>query len=134
MYSNTKTAPAGELSAERMMCTVRIIMTSPTLRQAALEYRPHAVNVELAKRMGVDSRGPQAAAGVRGVGVDHHDRARRSRRARSDWRQLGVDDIVPRLEATFAEFTGLIAGARAAGLSIWPPPRGRGLLEWDYLL
>ena len=29
-------------------------MSSSTLRQAALEFRPHAVNVELAKRMGVD--------------------------------------------------------------------------------
>ena len=37
-----------------MMCIVRIIMSSPTLRQAALEYRQHAVNIELAKRMGVD--------------------------------------------------------------------------------
>ena len=50
------------------MCTVRIIMTSPTLRQAAVEYRPHAVNVELAKRMGVDLDDRRLAAGVRGVG------------------------------------------------------------------
>ena len=36
-------------------------MSSPTLRQAALEFRPHAVNVELAKRMGVDLDGSRAA-------------------------------------------------------------------------
>jgi len=37
-----------------MMCTVRITCPSPTFEQATLEYRPHAVNVELAKRLGVD--------------------------------------------------------------------------------
>ena len=66
--SGTKIAPAGELTAERLMCIVRIIMSSPTLRQAALEYRRHAVNIELAKRMGVglDDRGLQLVC--RGVG------------------------------------------------------------------
>ena len=53
MYRNTKNAGIGELTASRLMCTLRIIMSSPTLRQAAMEFRPHAVNVELARRMGV---------------------------------------------------------------------------------
>src|SRR5689334_7613306 len=39
MYTGTKTAPAGSLSAERMLCTIRIIMSSTALRQAALEFR-----------------------------------------------------------------------------------------------
>src|SRR4029078_3117867 len=54
MYNGTKSAPPGALSAERMMCIVRIIMTSPALKQAALEYRPHALNLEVAKRLGHD--------------------------------------------------------------------------------
>jgi AcrR family transcriptional regulator len=112
MYVATKTAPPGALSADRMMCTVRIIMTSPTLRQAALEYRPHAVNVELAKRLGVDleSRRLKLVSAVWGsiimtamadlseVGVD--------------WERIGIDDIVSRLEATFAEFMNEIEDVR----------------------
>ena len=54
MYRNTKSAGIGELTASRLMCTLRIIMSSSTLRQAAMEFRPHAVNIELARRMGVD--------------------------------------------------------------------------------
>jgi AcrR family transcriptional regulator len=112
MYASTKTAPPGALSADRMMCTVRIIMTSPTLRQAALEYRRHAVNVELAKRLGVDLEDRRlklvsalwgsiimtAVADLSEVGVD--------------WERIGIDDIAARLEATFAEFMNEIADVR----------------------
>lgn len=108
MYNNTKAAPPGGLSADRMMCTVRIIMTSPTLRQAALEYRPHAVNVELAKRLGVDieSRTLRLISALWGSIImtalaDLAD-------AETDWEQVGIDDIVSRLEATFVEFIGVI--------------------------
>ncbi len=111
MYSATKSAPAGALSADRMMCTVRIIMTSPTLRQAALEYRPHAVNVELAKRLGVDLEdrrlrlisamwGSIIMTALGDLGDDG-----------VDWQGIGVDDIVSRLEATFAEFVSEIRDA-----------------------
>jgi hypothetical protein len=104
MYTGTKTAAAGALSAERTMCTVRIIMTSPILRQAALEYRPHAVNVELAKRLGVplEDRRLRLISAMWGsiimtaLGDLADDDV--------DWAQLGVDDVVSRLEATFAEF------------------------------
>ena len=96
------------------MCTVRIIMTSSTLRQAALEYRPHAVNAALAKRMGVDveDRTLQLISAVWGSIImtalaDLADE-------RTDWEHLGVDDIVSRLEATYAEFNGLMAGIRQA--------------------
>jgi AcrR family transcriptional regulator len=112
MYAATKTAPPGALSADRMMCTVRIIVTSQTLRQAALEYRPHAVNVELAKRLGVDIENRRlklvsamwgsiimtAMADLSEVGVD--------------WERIGIDDIVARLEATFAEFMNEIEDVR----------------------
>ena len=66
MYRNTKNAGNGELTASRLLCTLRIVMSSPTLRQAAMEFRPHAVNVALAKRMGVglDDRGLRLVAAV----------------------------------------------------------------------
>jgi AcrR family transcriptional regulator len=108
MYTNTKTAPPGELTAERMMCTVRIIMTSSALRQAAVEFRPHAVNLELAERMGVevgDHRVKLVAAvwasivmtALADLGEDG-----------VDWDKVGVDDVISRVDATFAEFIGLV--------------------------
>jgi AcrR family transcriptional regulator len=111
MYNDTKAAASGGLTAERLMCTVRIIMSSPTLRQASLEYRTHAVNVELAKRMGVgrDDRRLKLVSAVWGsiimtalgdLGED------------TDWTDVGIDDVVSRLEATFAEFTCLMGDVR----------------------
>jgi AcrR family transcriptional regulator len=115
MYTATKAAPPGGLSAERMMCTVRIIMTSPTLRQAALEYRPHAVNIELAKRMGVDigHRRLKLLAAMWGAIImtalaDLTEDG-------VDWANIGIDDIVARLEETFTEFTDEIEGLRQPG-------------------
>jgi AcrR family transcriptional regulator len=111
MYSATKSAPVGSLSADRMMCIVRIIMTSSSLKQAALEYRPHAVNVELAKRLGVELGARRlrlisamwgsiimtALADLSEPGVD--------------WATEGVDGVISRLEATFDEFMGEIQEA-----------------------
>jgi AcrR family transcriptional regulator len=108
MYNGTKSAPPGALSVDRMMCTVRIIMTSPTLRQAALEYRPHAVNVELAKRLGVDleNRRLKLISAVWGA-IIMTALADLSEDGVS-WQDIGIDDIVSRLESTFAEFIGEI--------------------------
>lgn len=109
MYRNTKNAGIGELTASRLMCTLRIIMSSATLRQATMEFRPHAVNVELARRMGVDleDRSLRLVAAVwasiimtalADLGMD------------TDWRGVGIDDAVDRIEDTFAQFNGLIDG------------------------
>lgn len=112
MYTSTKSAPPGALSADRVMCTVRIIMSSPTLRQATLEYRPHAVNVELAKRLGVDieDRRLKLVSAVWGsiimtalADLSEHG---------VDWGDVGIDGIVSRLEATFVEFMGEIGNVR----------------------
>ena len=84
-------------------------MSSPTLRQAAMEFRPHAVNVELARRMGVDldDRGLRLVAAVwasiimtalADLGMD------------DEWQGVDIDDAVDRIEATFAQFAGLIDG------------------------
>jgi AcrR family transcriptional regulator len=108
MYNRTKTAPPGALSADRMMCTVRIIMTSPTLRQAALEYRPHAVNVELAKRLGVDIENRRLKLVASAWGSIIMTALADLSEQGVDWESLGIDDIVSRLEATFAEFTELV--------------------------
>ncbi len=109
MYRNTKTAGIGELTAPRLMCTLRIIMSSPTLRQATMEFRPHAVNVELARRMDVDlsDRGLQLVAAVwasiimtalADLGMD------------TGWQGVDIEDAVGRIDETFAQFTGLIDG------------------------
>jgi hypothetical protein len=107
MYTNTKAAPPGDLTEERMMCTARIIMSSPALRQAAVEFRPHAVNVELAKRMGVglDDRTVKLVAAVWASIIMT---AMSDLGDGTDWSQVGIDDLVSRLQATFAEFIGLV--------------------------
>jgi AcrR family transcriptional regulator len=111
MYRNTKTAGTGELTAPRLLCTLRIIMSSPTLRQATMEFRPHAVNVELARRMdvGLDDRGLQLVAAVwasiimtalADLGMD------------TGWQGVDIDDAVERIDTTYAQFTGLIDGVQ----------------------
>jgi AcrR family transcriptional regulator len=114
MANSSKVAEAGELSADRVMCIVRILLSSPALRQAALEYRANSVDTELAKRMGVgvDDRGPKLVSAVAGSVLmtalsDLADDGR-------EWSQLSIDDVAERLEITFAEFTGLATGNRQA--------------------
>ena len=83
-------------------------MTSPALRQAAVEYRPHAVNVELAKRMGVDldDRRLRLVSAVWSsiIMTGLADLADDD----TDWGSIGIDDMVSRLQSTFDEFIGLI--------------------------
>ena len=112
MYNSTKSAPPAALSADRMMCTVRIIMTSPTLRQAALEYRPHAVNVELAKRLGVDIANRRLKLVSATWGAIIMTALADLSEQGVDWGPIGIDDVISRLEATFAEFTELMDDVR----------------------
>jgi AcrR family transcriptional regulator len=109
MYRNTKNAGIGELTASRLMSTLRIIMSSATLRQATMEFRPHAVNVELAKRMGVDleSRSLRLVAAVWASIIMT---ALADLGMATGWRGVGIDDAVERIEETFAQFSGLIDG------------------------
>jgi AcrR family transcriptional regulator len=112
MVSAAKVAPAGQLSADRVMCIVRIILSSPALRQAALEYRANSVETEIAKRLGagVGDRAPRLVSAVWGsmLMTALADLAADAR----DWTQLTLDDVAERLQRTFAEFTGFTAGAR----------------------
>lgn len=107
MYRNTKNAGAGELNASRLLCTLRIILSSSTLRQAVMEFRPHAVNVEMAKRMGVDQtdRGLQLVADV-WAAISMTALADLGRD--TGWHGVDIDDAVDRIDATFAQFAGLV--------------------------
>jgi hypothetical protein len=109
MYRNTKHAGVGELTAPRLMSTLRIIMSSSTLRQATVEFRPHAVNVELASRMGVDldDRGLRLVAAVWGSIIMA---ALADLGMGTEWRGVDIDDAADRIEETFVQFTGLIDG------------------------
>ena len=113
MAAAAKAALPGELSADRVMCIVRIILSSSALRQSALEYRGNAVDIELARRMGagIDDRAPRLVSAVWGsmlmtalTGL--------SAAGGPDGAQLTIDDVVAYLEDTFAEFTGLMADNR----------------------
>jgi AcrR family transcriptional regulator len=110
MYTNTKSAPATGLTTERVMSTIRMVMTSPTLRQTVSEFRSHAANIALANRMGVgvDDRRLKLVAALWAAIImtaldDLAD-------PDTDWESLGVDDIVSRAEATYAEFMEVTAG------------------------
>jgi AcrR family transcriptional regulator len=112
MADGAKTARPGELTAERVMCIVRIMLSSPTLRQAALEYRANAVDVALAKRMGVglQDRRLRLVSAVWGSVImtaltDLTGEV-------SDWSQVTIDDLTVRVETTFGEFMGEIADVR----------------------
>jgi AcrR family transcriptional regulator len=109
MYRNTKSAAVGEVSAPRLMSTLRIILSSSTLKQAVMEFRPHAVNIELARRMGVASedRGLQLVADVwAAISMTALTELGRD----TGWRGVDIDDAVDRIDATFAQFAGLIDG------------------------
>jgi len=112
MAESAKVAAAGELSAERVMCIVRIILSSPALQQASLEYRGNAIDTELASRMGaaVHDRGPRLVSAVWGsiIMTALTDLADQSR----DGSQVSLDDVIDRLEVLFTEFTGLTTGIR----------------------
>jgi AcrR family transcriptional regulator len=112
MYKNTRSAPPGTLSADRVLCIVRIIMTSPTLRQAILEYRRHAVNVVLAKRLGIgtEDRRIKLIAAIWGsiIMTAYGDLSEPC----VDWEHIGIDDVIMRLEATFAQFMDEIANVQ----------------------
>jgi AcrR family transcriptional regulator len=111
MYNGTKTAPPGGLSSDRMMCTVRIIMSSAALRHAAIEYRHHAVNIELAKRMGVDLDDRKLKL-VASMWASFIMTALGDLSEETDWQRVGIDDVVSRLEAAFAEFIELVDDVR----------------------
>jgi AcrR family transcriptional regulator len=110
--NSAKCAPAGGLTADRLMCIVRIIVSSTTLRQVAVEYRASVIDAVLAERMGVslDDRRLKLVSAVWGSIVmtaltDVADQT-------TDPGQLGIDEVVARLEVTFAEFAAEVERVR----------------------
>jgi AcrR family transcriptional regulator len=110
MAQGTKSAPAGALSADRLLQIVRITVSSATLRQAAVEFRASAVDAVIAQRIGtsVDDRKVRLIAAVWGallitalcdLATDVTNAAR-----------INIDDVVDAFEATYADFAGEIAG------------------------
>lgn len=110
MAEATKFAPAGGFTSERLLRTVRITMSSPALRQAAVEFRASAVDEVVAQRMGtaIEDRRVRLLAAVwaalvftalqdLGPPARVHD-------------PMTVDDVIVAFEAAYAEFTGEIAG------------------------
>jgi len=113
MYRNTTRACIGEMTATRLLGVLRIITTSETLRQAAMEFRPHPVNRELARRMrvGLEDRGLRL---VSAVWTSIVMTALTDLGRATGWQDAGIDDVVSRIESTFADFSGAVEGVAAA--------------------
>jgi AcrR family transcriptional regulator len=111
MYRSTKTAPANGLTPERLLAAVRIIMSSPALRQASSEFRPHPANMALAKRMGVaveDQRVKLIATVWAAIMMTAQD----DLGPNTDWESLTIDELVARVESAYSQFVGVIEDVR----------------------
>ncbi|MBB2990823.1 AcrR family transcriptional regulator [Mycolicibacterium iranicum] len=108
MAGNTKLASAGTLTSERMLQILRIVMSSSTLRQAAVEYRASKVDVIIAERIGTDieDRRVKLLSAVWGAVLITAmcDLAEKSALG------IDIDDVIRAFEDTYAEFAGEIAG------------------------
>lgn len=105
-----KRGAAGELTAERVLCIAKVILSSPSLRQVSVGFRGNAIDSELARRMGVglgDRRVKLASATWGAVIMTALTNIASDGR---DWSQVGIDDLIAHLQATFAEFSALTTG------------------------
>ncbi|OMC40763.1 TetR family transcriptional regulator [Mycobacterium sp. GA-1841] len=113
-FLKTKSAAPSGLTSERLLASARIVTSSPTLMQSASEFRADAVNVVLARRMGVagDDRRLKLTAvvwasiimtGIADLG------------SRADWARVTVDDIVEEIKTTYADFREVAAGVHQPG-------------------
>ena len=112
MYSGTKTAPPGGLSVRSN--DVHGADNHVLGRVASRRHRvpsTRAVNIELAKRMGVDLDDRKLKL-VASMWASFIMTALDDLGEETDWQQVGIDDIVSRLEAAFAEFIGLVDDVR----------------------
>jgi AcrR family transcriptional regulator len=109
--TNTGSAPTGGLTIERLLSTLRIIMSSPVLRQTAAEFRTDATNLALAERMGValDDRRLKLVATVWAAIVMT---ALGEQGSRATWSNLDIDTVISLVEDTFAQFIEVTAGLR----------------------
>lgn len=111
MYQRTRTAGLDAMNPERFMATTRIIMTSPALRQAISESRAQGTHEAIASRIGVepdDRRVKLVVAtwlmiimtALGDLGSD------------TDWDRLNIEDVMRRIEDTYAEFLDMMADIR----------------------
>ncbi len=109
-FLKTKTAPPTHLTADRLLASARIVTSSPTLMNTASGFRADAVNVALARRMGVpgDDRRLKVTAVVWGSIIMT---AIADLGSRANWASVTVDDIVAWIESTYADFLSVIEGA-----------------------
>jgi AcrR family transcriptional regulator len=113
MIRATAAGPPGGLTTERMITTIRIVASSPTLRVAAGEFRRRAMTVALAKHMGVDlddrrvRMAVAAWSAVMLLVVEGFD-------PDTDWPVMTADAIAARFDDTFAQFVELVAAASRA--------------------
>ena len=111
MYRSTETAPVNGLTPERLLAAVRIIMSSPALRQASSEFRPHPANIALAKRMGVaveDQRVKLIATVWAAIIMTAQD----DLGPNTDWESLTIDELVTRMESAYSQFVDVIEDVR----------------------
>jgi AcrR family transcriptional regulator len=105
----SKLTPGGTLSSERLMQIFRVVTSSPTLAQAAIDYRGNAVDAAMAARLGVavDDRRVTMLSRIWGVVLMTalQDLARDYGSSPGP----SVDDVIVAVETTYAEFTGEIA-------------------------
>lgn len=104
MAEAAKRAGPDGLTAERLLCITRIIVTSSILRQASVEFRGNAIERALAARLGVplhDQKVRLMAAVWGAVMMTALGSVAQDNR---DWSQVSVDDLIDRLKAVFGEF------------------------------
>lgn len=109
-FLKTKTALPNQLTADRLLASARIVTSSPTLMNTASEFRADAVNVALSRRMGVpgDDRRLKVTAVVWGSIIMT---AIADLGSQAKWASVTVDDIVARIDATYADFRAVVEDA-----------------------
>lgn len=110
MARNTTAAQASALSSERFMQILRIVMSSGTLQQAAIEFRGNPVDVAVAARMGtaVDDRRVKLVAAVfNGILMTA---LREFAQSVPGLVGVGVDEAIATFESVYADFMVEIAG------------------------
>jgi AcrR family transcriptional regulator len=112
MAEASKHARAGELTAERILCITRIVLSSPTLRQVTVEFRGNAVDVVLAGRMGATLGDRRVRLASVTWGAVIMTALGDAMQASADWSRVTIDDLIDRVETVFAEFTGLMGHLR----------------------
>lgn len=110
MVKNTQRGSTGAMSSGRLLQILRIVMSSATLRQAAIEYRANAVDAALAERMGatLEDRRVKLLAAIWGALL--MTAMTELAHTASTAAGIGVDDVVTAFEDTYADFAGEIPG------------------------